>query len=134
MVRVQISLKLLMVYMCIIVKHIQWLFPLGYSTHHRSIEERRSSSSISGGLSQALCEVKNENQGLWYLKLRENSLSGEIPECWMNYPELFHIDLNSNNFTGSIPRSLFHLEGLEYLGLGNNSLTGPITFDFVNHE
>ncbi|CDP08517.1 unnamed protein product [Coffea canephora] len=71
---------------------------------------------------------------LQYLDLRENSLSGEIPDCWMNYPNLYHINLNNNNFTGSIPRSLFHLEDLGYLGLGNNSLTGPITFDFVNHE
>ncbi|XP_071902346.1 uncharacterized protein [Coffea arabica] len=93
-----------------------------------------SHNQLHGGISHILCEVKNEYQVLGYLDLRENSLSGEIPDCWMNYPNLYHIDLNSNNFTGSIPRSLFHLEDLEYLGLGNNSLTGPITFDFVNHE
>ncbi|XP_027079967.1 uncharacterized protein [Coffea arabica] len=89
-----------------------------------------SHNQLQGGISHILCEVKNENQFLLYLDLRENSLSGEIPDCWMNYPSLGHINLNSNNFTGSIPRSLFHLEGLDYLGLGNNSLTGSITFDF----
>ncbi|CDP19853.1 unnamed protein product [Coffea canephora] len=73
---------------------------------------------------------ENENQVLQYLDLGKNCLSGEIPDCWMNYPFMYHINLNSNNFTGSIPRSLFKLEDLEYLGLGNNSLTGPITFDF----
>nr|XP_027068183.1 probable leucine-rich repeat receptor-like protein kinase At2g33170 [Coffea arabica] len=96
-----------------------------------------SFNHLNGGISHVLCEVKNENQFLWYLDLRENSLSGEIPDCWMNYPSLERINLNSNNFTGSIPRSLFHLEDLYYLGLGNNSLTGltgRITFDFVNHE
>ncbi|XP_027182021.1 probable LRR receptor-like serine/threonine-protein kinase At1g34110 [Coffea eugenioides] len=93
-----------------------------------------SHNQIHGGISHILCEVKNEYHDLYYLDLGENSLSGEIPNCWMNYPNLYHINLNSNNFTGSIPRSLFYLEDLHYLGLGNNSLTGPITFDFVNHE
>ncbi|CDP21461.1 unnamed protein product [Coffea canephora] len=121
-------------------KHIQWLFPLHYSIHHWStwnfltinfmVKVQISLKLLKGGISHILCEVKNENPVLQYLDLRENSLSGEIPDCWMNYPLMYHIDLNSNNFTGSIPRSLFHLEGLDYLGLGNNSLTGPITFDF----
>ncbi|XP_027183914.1 receptor-like protein EIX1 [Coffea eugenioides] len=93
-----------------------------------------SDNQLHGGLFHILCEVQNENHDLFYLDLGENSLSGEIPDCWMNYPNLIHINLNSNNFTGSIPRSLFHLEDLEYLGLGNNSITGPMTFDFVNHE
>ncbi|XP_027079805.1 uncharacterized protein [Coffea arabica] len=93
-----------------------------------------SHNQLHGGISHILCEVKNEYHDLRYLDLQENSLSGEIPDCWMNYPNLTRINLNSNNFTGSIPRSLFHLEDLDHLGLGNNSLTGPITFDFVNHE
>ncbi|CDP18520.1 unnamed protein product [Coffea canephora] len=92
-----------------------------------------SHNQLHGGISHILCEVKNEYHDLQYLDLRENSLSGEIPDCWMNYPNLTHINLNSNNFTGSIPRSLFHLEDLDHLGLGNNSLTGPITFDFLQH-
>ncbi|CDP18523.1 unnamed protein product [Coffea canephora] len=122
-----------------------WIFnsSLGYiDFSHNQLHGKSSNISenlisnylFSGGISHALYEVKNENQVLWYLDLGENSLSGEIPDCWMNYPHLERIDLNSNNFTGSIPRSLFLLEDLDYLGLGNNSLTGPIPFDFVKHE
>ncbi|XP_027182891.1 LRR receptor-like serine/threonine-protein kinase GSO1 isoform X1 [Coffea eugenioides] len=101
-----------------------WLF----NSSLKTVELSRN--QFHGGISHILCEVKNEYQVLGYLDLRENSLSGDIPDCWMNYPILYHINLDSNNFTGSIPRSLFHLEDLMYLSLGNNSLTGPITFDF----
>ncbi|XP_071902611.1 uncharacterized protein [Coffea arabica] len=75
-----------------------WLFnsSLGYTD--------LSHNQLHGGISHVLCEVKNEYQVLGYLDLGENSLSGEIPDCWMNYPQLYHINLNSNNFTGSIPR------------------------------
>ncbi|XP_027155577.1 receptor-like protein EIX1 [Coffea eugenioides] len=119
-----------------------WLFNSSLGSidlSHNQLHGKSSNISeiVKGGISPVLCEVKNEIQVLeylWYLDLGENSLSGEIPDCWMNYPYLNHINLNSNNFTGSIPRSLFHLEDLDYLGLGNNSLTGPITFDFVNLE
>ncbi|XP_071905602.1 uncharacterized protein [Coffea arabica] len=86
-----------------------------------------SHNQLHGGISHFLCEVKNGKPGLTVLDLKKNSLSGEIPDCWMNYPNITYISLKSNNFIGSIPRSLFSLEYLSHLDLGRNSLTGSIT-------
>ena len=81
---------------------------------------------FSGGISHFLCEVKNGKSGLTVLDLKKNSLSGEIPDCWMNYPNITYISLKSNKFIGSIPKPLFSLEYLSHLDLGRNRLSGSI--------
>ncbi|KAG5629258.1 hypothetical protein H5410_000975 [Solanum commersonii] len=47
-----------------------------------------SNNSFSKGLSNFLCEAKNGSYKLEILNLGGNDLSEEIPDCWMNWPEL----------------------------------------------
>ncbi|CAN0917027.1 Receptor-like protein EIX2 [Linum grandiflorum] len=67
-----------------------------------------------------------------FLNLGANLLSGEIPNCWKNWPKLKVLRLASNNFTGKIPTSIGTLSSLRSLRIENNSLTGEIPSSLVN--
>ncbi|KAF7128966.1 hypothetical protein RHSIM_Rhsim10G0009400 [Rhododendron simsii] len=88
-----------------------------------------SNNSFSGGISDFLCVVNVTTFSL-VLRLGENLLSGEIPDCWMSWPSLRVLDLGNNNFTGSIPSSMGQLVSLASLHLRNNHLSGEITWSF----
>ncbi|KAH0764552.1 hypothetical protein KY285_000423 [Solanum tuberosum] len=97
---------------------------------------------------------KNGSYRLEILNLGGNDLSEEIPDCWMNWPELTVLILRDNNLIGSLPRSmailrmrfptlivlilrsnkfdgelpeeLCHLKDLQILDLANNTFVGII--------
>ncbi|KAH0780826.1 hypothetical protein KY290_000424 [Solanum tuberosum] len=117
------------------------------STNVRELD--LSNNSFSKGLSNFLCEAKNGSYELKILNLGGNDLSEEIPDCWMNWPELEVLILRDNNLIGSLPRSmefptlivltlrsnkfngelpqeLCHLKNLQILDLANNTLVGII--------
>ncbi|XP_009767361.1 receptor-like protein EIX2 [Nicotiana sylvestris] len=92
-----------------------------------------SNNSFSGGLSHLLCETnKNRSYELNILKLEGNDLSGEIPDCWMNWPELIVLNLGDNNLIGGIPRSMEVLSNLLSLDFRRNRLTGPLPSSLAN--
>ncbi|XP_060183373.1 receptor-like protein EIX2 [Lycium barbarum] len=55
------------------------------------------------------------------LNLEENDLSEEIPDCWMNWPNLTILILRDNNLIGGIPRSM------KVLNLAENEFVGKLT-------
>ncbi|XP_031251243.1 receptor-like protein EIX2 [Pistacia vera] len=61
-----------------------------------------SNNSFSGSISQFLCHGKNELKYMELLYLKDNVLSGELPNCWVNYGELSYLNLGNNNFTGHL--------------------------------
>ncbi|KAL3381798.1 hypothetical protein AABB24_001743 [Solanum stoloniferum] len=61
---------------------------------------------------------------LQVLSLRNNSLSGTLPEFEIN--SLKTLDLSRNQFSGPIPQSLRHLLNLTVVFLGQNKLSGEI--------
>ncbi|KAI5678937.1 hypothetical protein M9H77_09887 [Catharanthus roseus] len=85
-----------------------------------------SNNSLTGNMSAFLCDVVEQFFTLEILNLGSDLLFGEIPDCWMNWPELIVIDLANNNLTGSSPKSFGHLKYLKSLDLRNNSLFGKI--------
>ncbi|XP_059462264.1 receptor-like protein EIX2 [Corylus avellana] len=67
-----------------------------------------SNNLFQGSINTSLCGT-NGSVTYWYLRyldLSNNSLSGELPNCWANMPYLFRLDLAYNNFIGSIPNSI----------------------------
>lgn len=68
---------------------------------------------------------------LWRLILKENSLSGALPEFAEN-PNLYHMDISKNNITGPIPPSIGNCSGLTFIYLSMNKLTGFIPSELGN--
>ncbi|KAK4339216.1 hypothetical protein RND71_040678 [Anisodus tanguticus] len=91
-----------------------------------------SKNSFSKGLSNLLCEAKNKSYKLEILNLEGNDLSEEIPDCWMNWPELRFLILRDNNLIGGIPKSMEVLSNLQSLDLGRNRLNGPFPSSLGN--
>ncbi|XP_059663807.1 receptor-like protein EIX1 [Cornus florida] len=89
-----------------------------------------SNNSFSGDISDFLCHSGPHQ--LEFLQLDENLLSGNIPECWMNWPSLEFINLQNNNFTGTISSSMGFLSSLKSLHLRNNSLSGELPLSLQN--
>ncbi|THG08829.1 hypothetical protein TEA_024280 [Camellia sinensis var. sinensis] len=96
------------------------------------IELDLSKNSFSGEISHLLCDRKNEAKYLAVLLLKENFLSGEIPNCWMAWQSMTVIDMGNNNLTGNIPSSMGHLGSLQSLHLRNNHLSGEISSSLQN--
>ncbi|KAL7164647.1 hypothetical protein ACSBR2_040528 [Camellia fascicularis] len=91
-----------------------------------------SNNSFSGDMTHFLCGRSNETIELRILILRENLLSGEIPDCWMNWQSIEVIHLGNNNLKGSIPSSISFLSHLISLQVRNNSLSGEFPLSLQN--
>ncbi|XP_061354274.1 receptor-like protein EIX1, partial [Gastrolobium bilobum] len=83
-----------------------------------------SSNSFSGSMNDFLCKSQDKPMPLRFLNLAANNLSGEIPDCWIMWPDLVDVNLQSNHFVGNLPPSMGSLALLQSLGIRNNSLSG----------
>ncbi|KAH9651468.1 hypothetical protein KPL70_026755 [Citrus sinensis] len=91
-----------------------------------------SNNSFSGSISHFLCYRINETKSLKGLRLVDNSLQGEIPDCWMSYQNLKILKLSNNKFTGNLPNSLGSITSLVWLYLRKNKLSGKIPISLKN--
>ncbi|XVF03765.1 hypothetical protein REPUB_Repub05bG0021300 [Reevesia pubescens] len=104
-----------------------------------------SSNNLSGPLTQVLTDAmeslnlsKNKLYGLIssicnitarhlrFLDLSSNLLSGVLPDCFAQFPNLTVLNLADNNFSGPIPSSLGSLASLEMLNLRGNRFSGRL--------
>ncbi|CAL5424094.1 unnamed protein product [Camellia sinensis] len=69
---------------------------------------------------------------LQLLHLGGNLLSGQIPDCWTNWPLLFALNLENNYLSGKIPSSMGLIPYLHSLHLRNNSLSGSLPSSMQN--
>ncbi|XP_061376209.1 receptor-like protein EIX2 [Gastrolobium bilobum] len=83
-----------------------------------------SSNSFSGSLTDLLCQKQDEPMLLEFFNLGANNLSGEIPNCWIIWPDLMDVNLQRNRFVGYLPPSMGSLAKLDSLNIHNNSLSG----------
>ncbi|XWS13922.1 hypothetical protein CRYUN_Cryun36dG0080400 [Craigia yunnanensis] len=91
-----------------------------------------SNNSLSGSLFPLWCSKLKEAMGTVFLNLGENFLSGEIPDCWMNWLNLVILKLDNNRLTGSIPSSMGTQHSLLSLHLQKNHLSGQIPLSLKN--
>lgn len=74
----------------------------------------------------------SEPKELYSLYLGENLLSGNIPNCWMNWKNLVVLNLKGNNLTGNVPTSIGFLHKLTSLQLHDNQLSGELPLSMQN--
>ncbi|KAE7996107.1 hypothetical protein FH972_000855 [Carpinus fangiana] len=99
-----------------------------------------SSNLFQGSINTSFCGTNGSigNRYLRYLDLSNNSLSGELPNCWANVPYLIRLDLSYNNFSGRIDSigSICNFMKSEYmlrmLHLENNNFTGELPSSLMN--
>jgi hypothetical protein len=63
--------------------------------------------------------------------LKNNSLSGSIPERLGQLNELLYLDLSNNRLTGPFPGWVNRLRNLNLLNLGQNDFSGDIPSSFI---
>ncbi|XP_060675985.1 receptor-like protein EIX1 [Ziziphus jujuba] len=97
-----------------------------------------SNNLFSGSITDFMCYLnggpnmlrKSDNSSI--LSLGNNLLSGEIPNCLMNWNNLMVLHLENNNFVGRIPSSMGYLSNLRSLHLRNNNLSGELPSSLQN--
>ncbi|XP_040368243.1 receptor-like protein EIX2 isoform X2 [Rosa chinensis] len=82
-----------------------------------------SNNRFSGPLS-SLCATQSPN--LRSADISKNLLSGELPNCWMQFQELQVLNLGKNKLSGKIPSSLGNLQGIVILRLRDNNFSGEL--------
>ncbi|KAK2639628.1 hypothetical protein Ddye_027423 [Dipteronia dyeriana] len=91
-----------------------------------------SGNRLTGSISHFLCNGVYEHTIMQFLNLGDNFLSGEIPDCWMNWWLLIVLNLGNNKFTGNLPISMGTLIYLQSLHLQKNNLSGTIPVSLKN--
>nr|XP_027108809.1 receptor kinase-like protein Xa21 [Coffea arabica] len=86
-------------------------------------------NSLSGSLSSSIC---SRLQGLSWLDLSINELSGMIPASLSKCSKLRVLGLSHNNFSGVMPEEVGNLTALQELYLGYNDLEGSIPQELGN--
>ncbi|XP_024172541.1 receptor-like protein EIX2 isoform X2 [Rosa chinensis] len=82
-----------------------------------------SNNRFSGPLS-SFCATQASH--LSYLDISKNLLSGELPNCWMQFQNLISLNLGKNKLSGKIPSSLGSLQGIGILRLHDNNFSGEL--------
>ncbi|KAK9291680.1 hypothetical protein L1049_019629 [Liquidambar formosana] len=85
-----------------------------------------SSNFLNGSIPQSILKLDH----LESLALRDNQLSGTLPQIWGN--SLGILDLANNSFSGTIPQSMGNLQGLMLLLLSDNHLEGELPSSLQN--
>lgn len=73
----------------------------------------------------------NEEGELWELSLRNNNLSGMLPDVFDKFSSLCQIQLSENKLVGELPHSLYALDMINFY-VANNQLTGSLSEDIAN--
>ncbi|KAF3432899.1 hypothetical protein FNV43_RR24001 [Rhamnella rubrinervis] len=86
-----------------------------------------SKNMFSGPLS-SLCptQARTQDPKLFHLDLSDNQLSGNLPNCWMQFQGIITLNLARNNFSGKIPHSMSYMENIVVLRLQDNNLSGEM--------
>ncbi|XP_061996710.1 receptor-like protein EIX2 isoform X2 [Rosa rugosa] len=82
-----------------------------------------SKNKFTGDLS-SICSTRAPY--LYILDLSHNLLSGELPNCWVQFQELIVLNLANKSFSGKIPSSFGSLKYLSQLQLQRNNFSGEL--------
>ncbi|CAI0546285.1 unnamed protein product [Linum tenue] len=91
-------------------------------------------NSLSGPIPRDIGTLMPRMADLQVLSLRNNYLSGELPDCWrdLSTSSLWVVDVSNNSLSGEIPSSMGLLRSLGMLLLSENNLVGEIPSSLQN--
>ncbi|KAL7084548.1 hypothetical protein ACP275_14G229900 [Erythranthe tilingii] len=89
-----------------------------------------SNNLFSGDISHFI--TANGTYNIQILHLEGNQLTGEIPDCLMQWSSMIVLNLANNNMFGRIPDSIGFLTNMFSLNLQNNKFSGHIPFSLRN--
>ncbi|XP_020866171.1 receptor-like protein kinase 2 [Arabidopsis lyrata subsp. lyrata] len=72
--------------------------------------------------------LETQMGSLTALNLRNNSLSGSLPDIFMNAKKLGSLDVSHNRMEGKLPSSLIGCSALEFLNVGSNGIDDIFPF------
>ncbi|KAL0794851.1 hypothetical protein Bca101_066228 [Brassica carinata] len=88
-----------------------------------------SSNSLRGSFLQQICECES----LYFFDASNNHLSGSIPSCLMNFTVSFRdISLRNNNLSGFLPDTFTNANELRSLDVSRNQLAGKLPKSLIN--
>ncbi|CDY35328.1 BnaA04g15190D [Brassica napus] len=89
-----------------------------------------SSNNLNGVIPHCMGNLKSN---LSFLNLRQNRLSGDLPNN--TFASLRSLDVGHNQLTGKLPRSLIHFSTLEVLNVESNRIsdTFPVWLSSLKH-
>ncbi|XP_047949650.1 receptor-like protein EIX2 [Salvia hispanica] len=85
-----------------------------------------SGNMFTGSIS-SICETHHHR--LRYLLISHNKLSGDVPNCWENMPNLHTLHLANNSLSGEIPASFGNLQNFVSLKMHDNNLSGELPYN-----
>ncbi|PRQ18580.1 putative leucine-rich repeat domain, L domain-containing protein [Rosa chinensis] len=85
-----------------------------------------SNAGLSGKLPNLSSTSLSYSPYLRSVDISKNLLSGELPNCWMQFQELRELNLGKNKLSGKIPSSLGNLQGIQVLRLHDNNFSGEL--------
>jgi Leucine-rich repeat (LRR) protein len=88
------------------------------------------SNNLFSGPISLICNIVGK--ALSFLDLSNNLLTGQLPNCFMNWSTLVVLNLANNNLSGEIPSSVGSLFSLQTLSLNKNSLYGELPMSLKN--
>ncbi|XP_040362655.1 receptor-like protein EIX2 [Rosa chinensis] len=87
-----------------------------------------SDNHLKGSIPPSICQLPN----MTILSLRNNQFSGEFPQEWSLWSEIYVVDVSSNNLSGNIPSSMGIPSYLGVLKMNNNLFAGEIPSSLQN--
>ncbi|XP_004301719.1 PREDICTED: LRR receptor-like serine/threonine-protein kinase GSO1-like [Fragaria vesca subsp. vesca] len=82
------------------------------------------STNMFSDLSSSFCATRAPYLG--FIEISDNLLSGELPNCWMQFSGLGLLFLGKNKLSGKIPSSLGNLKIMTLLSLKDNNFSGEL--------
>ncbi|XP_024165913.2 receptor-like protein EIX1 [Rosa chinensis] len=83
---------------------------------------------LNGTIPSSVCNM----QKMLIFSLRSNNISGEFPQAWSTWGDIYIIDVGDNHLSGNIPSSMGIPSSLFLLSMKNNKLDGEIPMALGN--
>ncbi|XP_062016053.1 receptor-like protein EIX2 [Rosa rugosa] len=103
--------------------------PLTFDQHFPKLQQLHLYENyLNGTIPSSVCNM----QKLLIFSLRSNNISGEFPQAWSMWGDIYTVDVGDNHLSGNIPSSMGIPSSLYMLSMKNNKFDGEIPMALGN--